>query len=99
MHWFEPELATISERINKLHPRTTNEILGYDAERISVICKQYSDIVPDRWIRHYIETHLENTPLRSHPDIDSAQNANTQPITNSRKHFPAWDVTRACATI
>lgn len=80
MHWFDEKLASIAQRIDLKHPSTINQILGYDAEKKSVIYNRYSDKNPNEWIRFYLDSEKEETILRSLPSIDTTQTKSTETI-------------------
>ncbi|MDQ8197645.1 prolyl oligopeptidase family serine peptidase [Pelagicoccus enzymogenes] len=80
-HWLDPEMAEISARIDRQHPATFNQVLGYDSEKRSVVYQRFSDKRPNEWLRFYIETGEEELLLQELPEIDTEQSAKTEPIT------------------
>ncbi len=80
MHWLDPKLAAISERIDLKNPETVNQIIGYDPEKKSVIFNRFSDQIPNEWIRFNLEQEKQELLLQSLPNVEDATTQSTEPI-------------------
>ncbi|EDY80657.1 dienelactone hydrolase family [Verrucomicrobiia bacterium DG1235] len=84
-YWFDPDLAQIEQQINALHPNTTNQILGYNADKSAVVYHRSSDTVPGDW-RLFPAQKETATLLEALPHIDPKTTFPTEPIA-----FPTRD--------